>query len=54
MPMTMATRATVAVLFLTGTLALAGSALAGPEEDLAARYAPVVRLVDQPEECGPG
>ena len=54
MPMTMATRATVAVLFLTGTLALAGSALAGPEENLAARYAPVVRLVDQPEECGPG
>jgi hypothetical protein len=54
MPMTMATRATVVVLFLTGTLALAGSALAGPEEDLAARYAPVVRLVDQPEECGPG
>ena len=31
-----------------------GAALAGPEEDLAARYAPVVRLVDQPEECGPG
>jgi hypothetical protein len=54
MPMTMATRATVVVLFLTGTLALAGSALAGPEEDLAARYAPVVRLVDQTEECGPG
>ena len=24
------------------------------EEDLAARYAPVVRLVEQPEECGPG
>jgi hypothetical protein len=54
MTMTMATRATVAVLFLTATLALADSALAGPEEDLAARYAPVVRLVDQPEECGPG
>ena len=34
--------------------ALAGPALAGPEEDLAAKYAPVVRLVDQPEECGPG
>ena len=36
-------------------LALAATALAAtPEEDLAARYAPVVRLVDQPEECGPG
>jgi hypothetical protein len=33
---------------------LTGSALAGPEEDLAARYAPVVRLVEQLEECGPG
>ncbi len=33
---------------------LAGPALAGPEEDLAARYAPVVRLVEQLEECGPG
>ena len=36
------------------SLALAATALAGPEEDLAARYAPVVRLVEQPEECGPG
>ena len=27
---------------------------ATPEEQLAARYAPVVRLVDQTEECGPG
>ena len=27
---------------------------AAPEEELAARYAPVVRLVEQPEECGPG
>ncbi len=27
---------------------------ATPEEELAARYAPVVRLVEQPEECGPG
>jgi len=35
-------------------LVVAGPALAGPEEELAARYAPVVRLVDQPEECGPG
>ena len=35
-------------------LALAAPALAGPEEDLAQRYAPVVRLVEQLEECGPG
>ena len=35
-------------------LALPTPALAGPEEDLAARYAPVVRLVEQLEECGPG
>ena len=54
MRMTWATRATVAAVCLAGALALAGAALAGPEEDLAARYAPVVRLVDQPEECGPG
>ena len=55
MRMPLAPRATVvAALCLLGTLALAGPALAGPEEDLAARYAPVVRLVDQPEECGPG
>ena len=54
MQMTVATRATAAALFLTGALALAGAALAGNEEDLASRYAPVVRLVDQPEECGPG
>jgi hypothetical protein len=39
---------------LAATLALAAPALAGPEEDLAARYAPVVRLVEQMEECGPG
>ena len=54
MRMTWATRATVAALCLGGALAVAGAALAGPEEDLAARYAPVVRLVEQPEECGPG
>jgi hypothetical protein len=36
------------------TLALAAPAHAGPEEDLAARYAPVVRLVEQVEECGYG
>jgi hypothetical protein len=41
---------------LTTLLALAvtGGALADAEQDLAARYAPVVRLVEQPEECGPG
>src|SRR6187455_2661354 len=27
---------------------------AATEDDLAQRYAPVVRVVDQPEECGPG
>ena len=54
MRMTWAIRATVAAVCLAGALALAGAAFAGPEEDLAARYAPVVRLVDQPEECGPG
>src|SRR3954451_2587819 len=37
-----------------GGVGLVAPALAGPEEDLAAKYAPIVRLVDQPEECGPG
>jgi len=49
-----AARTIIAVLCLLGALVATGSALAGPEEDLAARYTPVVRLVDQPEECGPG
>jgi hypothetical protein len=31
-----------------------GVAVAGAEEELAEKYAPVVRLVEQPEECGPG
>ena len=35
-------------------LALAGVARAQAEEELAERYAPVVRLVEQEEECGPG
>ena len=35
-------------------LAFAGVARADAEEDLAERYAPVVRLVEQREECGPG
>jgi hypothetical protein len=30
------------------------SALADAEQDLAAKYSPVVRLVEQTEECGPG
>ena len=54
MPVPLALRATVIALCLIGALAVAGPALAGPDEDLAAKYAPVVRLVDQPEECGPG
>jgi hypothetical protein len=35
-------------------LGLAGAARAQAEEDLAERYAPVVRLVEQEEECGHG
>ena len=55
MRMTLAHRTIlVVVLCLLGGLAVAGPALAGPEEELAAKYAPVVRLVDQPVECGPG
>jgi hypothetical protein len=47
-------RSGVAALVVLAALVLAGQALAGPEEELAARYAPVVRLVAQTEECGPG
>jgi hypothetical protein len=54
MRMTGTTRAIAVALCLTGALLAAGPATAGPEEDLAAKYSPVVRLVDQPEECGPG
>lgn len=39
-----------AALLLAGPAAAAGS----PEQQLAERYAPVVRLVDQPEPCGHG
>jgi hypothetical protein len=35
-------------------VAFAGPAYAQAEEELADRYAPVVRLVEQEEECGPG
>ena len=41
-----------AALYLA--LAFAGSAYAQAEEELGERYAPVVRLVEQEEECGPG
>ena len=37
-------------LAVTGVASAAG----GPEQELADRYAPVVRLVEQKEECGPG
>ena len=47
-------RMLVVGLVVTAALGLAGSALGGPEEDLAARYGPVVRLVEQSTECGPG
>jgi hypothetical protein len=46
----------LSALLLAGTLALpsvAGADLAD-EQALAERFAPVVRLVEQPEECGPG
>ena len=44
------TAAVAAVFALTA----AGVALAGPEEELAERCAPAVRLVEQDEECGHG
>jgi hypothetical protein len=46
----------VAALLFAAACALVsvGSARADAEADLAARYAPVVRLVEQTEECGPG
>jgi hypothetical protein len=44
-----------AVAVASATLALAGTAGAqSAEEELAERYAPAVRLVEQEEECGPG
>ena len=45
---------TVSVVLCVAALAFAGAARADAEEDLAERYAPVVRLVEQTEECGPG
>jgi hypothetical protein len=39
---------------VASALVFAGAASAQAEEELAERYAPVVRLVEQEEECGPG
>jgi Membrane domain of glycerophosphoryl diester phosphodiesterase len=47
-------RAFVIPLALGLAFVLAGAARAQAEEDLAERYAPVVRLVEQTEECGHG
>ena len=47
-------RALPILVGVTVALAFAGVARADAEEDLAERYAPVVRLVEQREECGPG
>ena len=46
--------AALAGLALVCALVRAVPALADAEQDLAAKYAPVVRLVEQTEECGPG
>jgi len=45
--------AAAAALLVLGVPTSAGAAL-GDEQALAQRYSPVVRLVDQTEECGPG
>jgi len=44
----------LAVAALAALVVPGHAGAATPEEELAARYAPVVRLVEQPEECGPG
>ena len=46
--------ARLAVLVACLLAAWSGSALAGPEDELAERYAPEVRLVEQTEDCGDG
>jgi len=46
--------AALAGLGLVCALLTAAPAWADAEQDLAAKYAPVVRLVEQTEECGPG
>ncbi len=49
-------RTSLVAAIAIGTLAIVPVALAdaASEDALAQKYAPVVRLVDQPEECGPG
>ena len=47
-------RATVLLLVAVAALGACATARAGDEQTLAKRYAPVVRLVEQKEECGPG
>jgi hypothetical protein len=47
-------RATVLLLVAAAALGACATARAGDEQTLAKRYAPVVRLVEQKEECGPG
>ena len=47
-------RAFAVAVVLCLSLAFASVAPAQAEEELAERYAPVVRLVEQEEECGPG
>ncbi len=47
-------RVVALIAALASALALPGLAGAQAEEELAERYAPVVRLVEQDEECGPG
>jgi hypothetical protein len=46
--------AIIGAVALALVLALPAAADLRDEQALAERYAPVVRLVDQPEECGPG
>ncbi|HET9675435.1 MAG TPA: hypothetical protein VFP31_11655 [Gaiellaceae bacterium] len=49
-----ATRSVLAALVAALVVAPAAAADLGDETSLAERYAPVVRLVEQKEECGPG
>ncbi len=47
-------RAALVALTAVAALVLVAPALGSPENELAQRYAPDVRLVEQPKECGPG
>ena len=47
-------RTLLAGLVALSALVVVGAARADAEDDLAQRFAPIVRLVDQPEPCGPG